>query len=44
LFVDPEAASFAQALSLSDEPLATLPQARVRPSPAALQEIIESLR
>jgi 2-oxoglutarate ferredoxin oxidoreductase subunit beta len=44
LFVDPRAASFVEALSLSDEPLATLPQARVRPSPAALQEIIESLR
>ena len=44
LFVDPDAPSFVDALSLADEPLATLPEERVRPPRAALEEIVESLR
>ncbi len=31
-------------LNLVDEPLATLPEARVRPSRAALDEIVKELR
>jgi 2-oxoglutarate ferredoxin oxidoreductase subunit beta len=31
-------------LNLVDEPLATLPEARVRPSKAALDEIVKELR
>ena len=44
LFVDPDAPSFVDALALADEPLATLPEDRVRPPRAALEEIVESLR
>jgi len=44
LFVDPKAPSFVDALGLSDGPLATLPEARVRPPRAALEEIVEALR
>jgi 2-oxoglutarate ferredoxin oxidoreductase subunit beta len=44
LFVDPRAPSFVDGLSLVDEPLATLPEERVRPSRAALDAIVESLR
>ncbi len=44
LFVDPKAQSFIEALSLADEPLATLPEERVRPPRAALEAIVESLR
>ena len=44
LFVDPAAPSFMEAMGVVEEPLATLPEARVRPSRAALDEIVESLR
>ncbi len=44
LFVDPKAQSVVEALGMADEPLATLPQERVRPTRAALDEIMESLR
>jgi 2-oxoglutarate ferredoxin oxidoreductase subunit beta len=44
LFVDPKAPSFVDALGLADGPLATLPEARVRPPRAALEEIVEALR
>jgi 2-oxoglutarate ferredoxin oxidoreductase subunit beta len=44
LFVDPKAPTFVDALHLVDEPLATLPEARVRPPRAALEEILERLR
>jgi 2-oxoglutarate ferredoxin oxidoreductase subunit beta len=44
LFVDPKAPSFIDALDLVDEPLATLPEERVRPPRAALDAIVESLR
>jgi 2-oxoglutarate ferredoxin oxidoreductase subunit beta len=44
LFVDPHAPSFLDALTIADEPLATLPEERVRPPRAALDAIVESLR
>jgi len=44
LFVDPKAQSFVEALGMVDEPLATLPQDRVRPPREALAEIVEALR
>jgi 2-oxoglutarate ferredoxin oxidoreductase subunit beta len=44
LFVDARAPSFIDALGTVDEPLATLPQARVRPPKAVLDEIVASLR
>ena len=44
LFVDAQAPSFVEALSVVDEPLATLPEERVRPPRAVLDEIVESLR
>jgi len=44
LFVDPKAPSFVDALGLADGPLATLPEARVRPPRAVLDEIVEALR
>jgi len=44
LFVDTNAPGFLDGMSVADEPLATLPQERVRPPRAALDEIVESLR
>ncbi len=44
LFVDPQAPSFLDVLGLPDAPLATLPEEAVRPSRAALAEIVERLR
>jgi 2-oxoglutarate ferredoxin oxidoreductase subunit beta len=44
LFVDAKAPSFVETMDVCDEPLATLPEERVRPTRAALQEIVESLR
>lgn len=44
LYVDPEAPSFAELLNVVEEPLATLPQERTRPSRAVLDEVMESLR
>jgi 2-oxoglutarate ferredoxin oxidoreductase subunit beta len=44
LFVDPKAPSFVETLGMVDEPLATLPEDRVRPPRAALDEIVEALR
>jgi len=44
LFVDPAAPSFMEAMDVVEEPLATLPEARVRPSRAVLEEIVASLR
>jgi 2-oxoglutarate ferredoxin oxidoreductase subunit beta len=44
LYVDPAAPSFVDALRMVDAPLATLPEDRVRPSRAALDEIVASLR
>jgi 2-oxoglutarate ferredoxin oxidoreductase subunit beta len=44
LYVEPDKPDFTALLDLPDEPLATLPPARVRPPRAALEEIMQSLR
>ena len=44
LYVDTGRPSFVDLLNLVDEPLATLPEARVRPPRAALEEVMEELR
>jgi 2-oxoglutarate/2-oxoacid ferredoxin oxidoreductase subunit beta len=44
LFVDAQAPSFAEVMEIADEPLATLPEERIRPPRAALDEIVASLR
>jgi 2-oxoglutarate/2-oxoacid ferredoxin oxidoreductase subunit beta len=44
LFVDTRAPSFVDQLGVVDAPLATLPEERVRPSRAVLDELMEALR
>ena len=44
LYVNPDKPTFLDLLNLADEPLATLPQAKTRPSRAILEEVIEELR
>jgi 2-oxoglutarate ferredoxin oxidoreductase subunit beta len=44
LYVEPDRDDFTALLNTVDEPLATLPLERVRPSRQALEEIMESLR
>jgi 2-oxoglutarate/2-oxoacid ferredoxin oxidoreductase subunit beta len=44
LFIDPAKPSFTELLNMPDEPLGQLPPERVRPSAAALNEIMDSLR
>ncbi len=44
LYVEPDKDDFITLLDLVDEPLATLPVEKVRPSREALEEIMESLR
>jgi len=44
LYVNTEKPNFLEMLHMVEEPLATLPQSRVRPSPQALDEIMEELR
>jgi 2-oxoglutarate ferredoxin oxidoreductase subunit beta len=44
LYVDARSPSFVDHLSLVEEPLATLPEDRVRPPRAVLDEIVEGLR
>ena len=44
LYVDTTRPTLIDLLNLIDEPLATLPESRVRPSPAALEEAMEELR
>ena len=44
LFLDTKAPSFADALSVTDAPLATLPPERTRPPRAVLEEIVAGLR
>src|SRR5881628_799697 len=44
IYIEPDRDDFLTQLNLVDEPLATLPLDRVRPSPEALEEIMESLR
>ena len=43
-YVNPHQKDFLELLNLIDEPLATLPQERVRPGKEALEEIMEELR
>ena len=43
-YVNPKAPSFMELLNVADEPLATLPESRVRPSRAVLEECMEELR
>jgi len=43
-YVDTKRESFIDQLNLVDEPLATLPESRVRPPKAVLDEVMESLR
>ena len=43
-YVNPQGKTFLDLLHTVDEPLATLPEARVRPGRAALEEIMEELR
>jgi 2-oxoglutarate/2-oxoacid ferredoxin oxidoreductase subunit beta len=44
IYADTTRPTFIDQLNLVDEPLATLPEARVRPSRAALEEVMEELR
>jgi 2-oxoglutarate ferredoxin oxidoreductase subunit beta len=44
LYVNPGGKDFLELLDLVDEPLATLPESRVRPSREALEQIMEELR
>jgi len=44
IYIEPDRDDFLTLLNLVDEPLATLPQSRVRPGPEALEDIMESLR
>ena len=43
-YVDTQKPNFTQLLNLVDEPLATLPQERTRPSKQVLQEIMAKLQ
>jgi len=44
LYVNTDSPDFIELLNLVEEPLATLPQSRIRPSKAALDEVMEELR
>jgi 2-oxoglutarate ferredoxin oxidoreductase subunit beta len=44
IYIEPDRDDFLTLLNVVDEPLASLPLERVRPGPAALEEIMESLR
>ncbi len=44
LYVNTESPDFIELLNLVEEPLATLPQSRIRPAKAALDEVMEELR
>ena len=44
IYVEPTKRDFLEVLNLVDEPLATLPQERVRPPKSALQDIMSGLR
>ncbi len=44
IYIEPDRDDFLTLLNVVDEPLATLPLDRVRPSKEALDEIMESLR
>jgi 2-oxoglutarate ferredoxin oxidoreductase subunit beta len=44
LYVNPAKPTFIDLLNMADEPVATLPESRVRPGKAALDEVMEELR
>jgi 2-oxoglutarate ferredoxin oxidoreductase subunit beta len=44
IYYNPKKVDFTTTLNVVDEPLATLPQERIRPGPEALEEIMESLK
>jgi 2-oxoglutarate ferredoxin oxidoreductase subunit beta len=44
LYIDPMKPDFTELLGMHDQPLATLPAEKVRPSREALETIMESLR
>ncbi|MBZ5581072.1 MAG: 2-oxoacid:ferredoxin oxidoreductase subunit beta [Acidobacteriia bacterium] len=44
LYVNTAKPTFLEVLNMAEEPLATLPESKLRPSPAALNEIMEELR
>ena len=44
IYVEPTKPDFIDVLNIVDEPLATLPESRVRPNKAALDDIMDSLR
>jgi len=44
LYVNTEKPNFLEMLNMLDEPLATLPQSKVRPPQEALDEVMEELR
>ena len=44
LYVNTEKPNFLEMLHMVDEPLATLPQSKIRPPKAVLDEIMEELR
>ncbi len=44
IYIEPDRDDFLRQLNVVDEPLASLPLERTRPSKAALDEIMESLR
>ncbi len=44
LYVNTTKPTFIDLLNMADEPVATLPESRVRPGKAALDEVMEELR
>ena len=44
LYVNTQKPTFVELLNLADEPLATLPESKVRPPQSALDEVMEELR
>ena len=44
LYVNPAKPTFVEQLNMMDEPLATLPESKTRPSRAVLEQVMEELR
>jgi 2-oxoglutarate ferredoxin oxidoreductase subunit beta len=44
LYVNTQKPTFVELLNMADDPLATLPESQVRPTKAALDEVMEELR
>jgi len=43
-YINPEKPNFVNLLNMTEQPLATLPESMIRPSPAALEQCMEELR